>query len=78
MLFLIFNIMSEFSELVDRITDLSLDSQAVIVDLMNNRFHEAKREQIRKDVIMGREDFFNGNSKSGTIDQLIEEILYED
>ncbi|MBM2814135.1 MAG: hypothetical protein HW421_897 [Ignavibacteria bacterium] len=67
--------MTEFNDLVEKISDMSIANQAILIDIINKRFHEARREQIRQEIILGRDEYLQGKTKSGSVSQLMDEIM---
>jgi hypothetical protein len=66
--------MTTFDEIIDDIDKMSFDSQEILVDLINKRFSEIKRNRFIKDTIESKNEFINLNFKVGNSKDLFKEL----
>ncbi|NOQ35365.1 MAG: hypothetical protein GQ569_05650 [Methylococcaceae bacterium] len=52
------------------IESLSLDEQSYLVDVINRRLHDLKRNQLADSVKKAELDYQQGNTQSGSVDDL--------
>ncbi|MBI5324680.1 MAG: hypothetical protein HZB41_05325 [Ignavibacteriae bacterium] len=63
-----------FNDLVDTVDELPYEEQEVLVDIINKRIIERKRNEIINDVIQGRKDYQEGNVRRGTVADLMKDL----
>lgn len=66
---------NEFDVLVEKATNLPLESQEIFIDILQKNYHVAKRLEIIKDVEAGRKDYEEGNVFEGNADDITREIF---
>jgi hypothetical protein len=64
-----------FSDVLDTIEDFSIDEKETLVDILQHRLQEAKRQRIIKSVEESRREFEKGELKSASVDEIMREIL---
>lgn len=62
------------NDILQEVSHLTLDEQDFIVDTVNKRIHEARREKIAERGREAENNFNNGNVKSGTVNDLMKII----
>jgi U3 small nucleolar ribonucleoprotein component len=66
---------SSFGEVLDTVSQLSLEDQEALTDIIRRRIIEQRRAQLAKDIREAQEEFKAGNARSVTPDELMAEIL---
>lgn len=66
--------MNDFMEILDKIETFDYESQSVLVDIMNKRFSESRREQFINQTLNSIEDINSGNYKTDSADDLFKEL----
>jgi hypothetical protein len=57
--------MTTFDEIIDDIDKMSFDSQEILVDLINKRFSEIKRNRFIEETIESKNEYFIGKFEEG-------------
>ena len=65
---------SLFQEALTAIDALSLDDQAALIDVLNNRLKLRQRQQVVKEVREVQQEYREGNFKSGSVDDFLAEL----
>jgi hypothetical protein len=65
---------SLFQEALTAIDALSLDDQAALIDVLNNRLKLRQRQQVVKEVREVQQEYREGKFKSGSIDDFLAEL----
>lgn len=63
-----------FQDLIDVIESLPLDDQFVLVEIINKRIIERRREGLVAEVKEAREAFRSGEVKRGTVKDLMKDL----
>ncbi len=66
---------SKFSDVLETIEKFTVDEKETLVDILQNRLREDKRQQIIKSVKESQREFERGNLKPSSIDDIMKEIL---
>lgn len=66
--------MSEFLEILGKIEHFDLESQSLLVDIINKRYSHNRREAFIDDTLQSIENIKSGNYKIGTSDDLFDEL----
>ena len=66
--------MIEFNELIDKVDDLSLESQGIFLDIVSRRYSEHLREQFTQEVHESLDEYKSGNSHSGDSKELFSSL----
>jgi hypothetical protein len=64
-----------FGEVLEVIDRLSIEDQEEIVKILKSRLSDRRREQIIEDVLESEREFAEGRCKTGTVDEIMREIL---
>ncbi|MEK9148827.1 MAG: hypothetical protein AAB267_02130 [Candidatus Desantisbacteria bacterium] len=64
-----------FQEAIDVIESLPESQQESLVDVLQHRPIEHRRELLAKNIREAREEFARGEVKKGTVDDLMRELL---
>ncbi len=66
--------MAEILELIEDIEQLSYENQEVLVDIINKRFAERKREKFIEETIASENELLNGDFTEGNSDELFKAL----
>lgn len=66
--------MNEFMEILDKIEQFDLESQSVLVDIINKRYAQHRRESFIQETIESINELNSGESSSGTSKELFKEL----
>ena len=64
-----------FGEVLDAVDRLSLDDQEDMLDVLNRRIIERRREAMLQDIREAQKEFSEGGCRPTTVDELMKEIL---
>ena len=64
-----------FAEVLETIENFTVDEKETLVDILQHRLRENKRERIVKSVKESKREFEKGNLKSASIDDIMNEIM---
>ena len=65
---------SLFQDALTAIDALSLDDQAALIDVLNNRLKLRQRQQVIKEVQEVQQEYREGKFKSGSVDDFLAEL----
>jgi hypothetical protein len=69
------NMQLKFADVLEAIEDLPLDEKEVLVDILQNRLIEIRRNQLKKDIENAEREFKQGLCKPATVDEIMREVL---
>ncbi|CAN5150417.1 hypothetical protein BH20ACI1_BH20ACI1_24960 [soil metagenome] len=64
-----------FAEVLETIEEFSIDEKETLIDILQNRLRENKRQRIVQSVKEARREFEKGNVKTSSVDEIMKEIL---
>jgi hypothetical protein len=64
-----------FGEVLETVEQLSLEDQAMLIDIIRRRIIEQRRSELAKDIQEAQKEFKAGNARRVTPDELMAEIL---
>lgn len=64
-----------FGEVLEVVSNLPLDEQEMLINILQNRLVELRRNELKSDVQKSRRDFAKGNYKAATVDEIMREVL---
>jgi len=64
-----------FHEVLDMVESLPEDQQEYLVDIVRRRLNEHGRQMIAERIKEAREEYARGEVKTGSVDDLMREIL---
>ncbi|ROL58099.1 hypothetical protein D9V86_11830 [Bacteroidetes/Chlorobi group bacterium ChocPot_Mid] len=67
--------MSNFYEILDETSNLSLDEQESFVDILQKRIAEEKRKSLISAVKESQKEYETGDKKTSSVDEIMKEIL---
>ncbi len=65
---------SKFQQAIDLVESLSIDEQAVLIDLIQKRLHQKRRSQLIQEVKAAEAEYAQGNVRRGTVANLMAEL----
>ena len=69
------NMQLTFADVLETGEDLPLDEKEVLVDILQNRLIEIRRNQLKKDIENAEREFEQGLCKPATVDEIMREVL---
>ena len=64
-----------FAEVLETIENFSFEEKETLVDILQRRLVDAKRERILKSVKQARKEYERGEAKTASVDEIMSEIL---
>ena len=64
-----------FAEVLETIEEFSIDEKETLIDILQHRLREKKRERVVKSVGEARREFERGELKPASADEIMKEIL---
>ncbi len=65
---------STFQKIIEVIEQLSLEDREILVDIIQNRLKQERREQLFQEVTEAERDYVQGNVRSGSVSELLKEL----
>ncbi|MFW6358025.1 MAG: hypothetical protein ACOC0N_02235 [Chroococcales cyanobacterium] len=65
------NNLSSFQEIIEATEALSVAEQEMLLDILQKRLREQKRENLAKEIKEIRQDYDKGNVKFGSVDDFL-------
>ena len=66
--------MHQFSDLIEKVDEMPLESQEIFVDIIQKRLDEKKREKFIKEVHESKVEYDSGNYSSGSSEDLFKAL----
>ena len=64
-----------FAEVLETIEKFTVEEKETLIDILQHRLRENKRQRIIKSVKESRREFEKGNLKTASVDDIMKEIL---
>lgn len=64
-----------FAEVLDAADQLSLDEQVTLVDVLNRRLVERRRDQLAEEIQQARREYAASQCKPATPEQIFKDLL---
>jgi hypothetical protein len=64
-----------FSDVLETIETFSFEEKETLVDILQHRLQESKRQRVVNSVNQARRDHQRGDTKVATVDEIMSEIL---
>ncbi len=64
-----------FSDVLETIEGFSIDEKETLVDILQHRLQEDKRQRVIRSVKESRREFEKGELKPASVDEIMSEIL---
>jgi len=64
-----------FAEVLDAAEELSLEEQATLVDVLNRRLVDRRRDLLAEEIQQARREYAAGQCKPATPDQIFKDLL---
>ena len=65
---------SDFQELIESVEALPLDDREILIDIINRRIIEQKREELVADMEESLQAYRKGEVRIGTVDDLLRDL----
>ncbi|EAZ88015.1 hypothetical protein [Crocosphaera chwakensis] len=65
---------STFQQALETIEALSSEEQAMLLEIIQNRLREQKRQELLKNVEQSEQDYAEGNVKRGSVSDLMKAL----
>lgn len=65
----------KFADILEAVEELPLNEKEVLVDVLQNRLIEMRRNQLEKDIENAEREFEQGLCKPATVDEIMRELL---
>lgn len=66
---------TRFADVLEKIESFSFEEKETLVDILQNRLREAKRQRIIKSVEAAQREFQKGDLKPASADEIMKEVL---
>ncbi|OGU14151.1 MAG: hypothetical protein A2X61_04780 [Ignavibacteria bacterium GWB2_35_12] len=66
--------MATFNEVLESVEELSLEEKNILVEILQKRLIEQRREQLFNEVTEAIEEYESGKLKPMTVDEIMKEI----
>ena len=65
---------STFQKVIEAVEALSLEEQAILVDIIHKRLQQHQRNELLQAVAESRQAYAEGNVRSGSVSDLLKEL----
>ncbi|MBE9163764.1 hypothetical protein [Tychonema sp. LEGE 06208] len=65
---------SQFQQALEAVEVLSLEDQVMLLDILQNRLRQQRRNELLKEVAEVRQEYAEGNVKFGSVADLMAEL----
>jgi len=65
---------SAFDEILDKVDEMPLEDQGIIIELIRNRHREKRREEILRNAQQTLEEYKKGLTSKGSVAELLQEL----
>ena len=65
---------SSFQELIESVEDLPLDDREILIDIVNKRIIEQRREELVADMEESLQAYRKGEVRVGTVDDILKDL----
>ncbi|GBF80921.1 hypothetical protein [Aphanothece sacrum] len=63
-----------FQEAIDTVESLPPDQQLMLIELIENRLRERKRNELLQNIVQSEQDYDQGNIRRGSVADLMAEL----
>lgn len=63
-----------FQEAIDTVEALPPDQQVMLIEIIQNRLRERKRNELLKNIVQSEQDYDQGNIRRGSVADLMAEL----
>ena len=64
-----------FGEVLEKIEEFSFEEKETLIDILQNRLREYRRERLIKSINESRQEFERGELKSTSVEEIMSRIL---
>ena len=65
---------STFQQAIETVEALSPEEQTMLIDIIQNRLREQKRQELSQDITEAQQNYLSGNFKRGSVADLMSEL----
>ncbi|MEA5510477.1 hypothetical protein VB715_11945 [Crocosphaera sp. UHCC 0190] len=65
---------STFQKAIETVEALSPEEQTILIDIIQNRLGEHKRQELLQDITEAEQNYLSGNFKQGSVADLMAEL----
>lgn len=65
---------SAFQQAIESVESLSLEEQEILLDILQKRLHQQRRNNLTQEIRETRQEFTQGKVKFGSVDQFLKEL----
>ena len=65
---------STFQQAIETVEALSLEEQAMLLEIIQNRLREDKRQELLENIKQSEQDYAEGNVKRGSVSDLMKDL----
>ncbi|ACK68783.1 hypothetical protein PCC7424_0315 [Gloeothece citriformis PCC 7424] len=65
---------SKFQQILETVEALNLEDQEILIDILQKRFYQHKRQQLAQEIKEIRQEYQQGKVKFGTVADLMAEL----
>ncbi|GAB4230679.1 MAG: hypothetical protein Kow0049_12690 [Stanieria sp.] len=65
---------SAFQQAIESVESLSLEDQEILLDILQKRLHQQRRNNLTQEIRETRQEFTQGKVKFGSVDQFLKEL----
>lgn len=63
-----------FQEALDTVESLSIDEQTMLIEIIQNRLRQQRRQELLENVTQSENDYAQGNFHRGSVEDLMMEL----
>ena len=64
-----------FSDVLETIEEFSIDEKETLIDILQRRLQEAKRQKLFESVEEAQREYERGETKTASVDEIMKEIM---
>lgn len=65
---------STFQQLIEAIEQLPIEDREILVDIVQKRLKQERREQLFQEIAEAERDYVKGNVRRGSVSDLLQEL----
>lgn len=69
------NMQTTFADVLDTIEEFSIDEKETLVDILQRRLQEAKRQRVIESVEEAKREYERDEAKTASVDEIMKEIM---
>lgn len=65
---------SPFQQAIEAVENLSLEDQAMLLDIIQKRLNQQRREELVQEIAEARKEYAEGNVRFGSVEDFLTEL----